>query len=310
MKIKTLNRHELRELLFGSGIVIPNGVTTARVRTDSEQVVTGVHELYAEHQILDQEFADFELRITSHRGIKGWSSKPTRMICNGQDWYAAPKSLAYACLEWGLNWFVLRNASNRLMIHAACLEKDGVGLILPGHSGAGKSTLCCALACSGWRLLSDELTVLDLDHLEMTSFSRPICLKGPSISVIQDKFPGVSVGPVGHEAISKRPIRHIAPPTESVRQRDQVAFPKLIVFPQYEAGAGLKVTEISAPKSLISLAQFSFTYSMLGKDGFHAMKRLVSQSRSWQLQYSDLDQAILKMSHLARQQADVCQMIS
>ena len=45
-------------------------------------------------------------------------------------------------------------------IHAACLEKDGKGLLIGGLSGAGKSTLSVALARRGFALVSDDWTYL------------------------------------------------------------------------------------------------------------------------------------------------------
>ena len=45
-------------------------------------------------------------------------------------------------------------------IHAACLEKDGRGLLIGGLSGAGKSTLSVALARRGFALVSDDWTYL------------------------------------------------------------------------------------------------------------------------------------------------------
>jgi hypothetical protein len=41
------------------------------------------------------------------------------------------------------------------------LERGGRALLLPAPSGSGKSTLCAGLAFNGWRLLSDELALLD-----------------------------------------------------------------------------------------------------------------------------------------------------
>jgi hypothetical protein len=45
-------------------------------------------------------------------------------------------------------------------IHAACLEKNGKGLLIGGLSGAGKSTLSVALARRGFSLVSDDWTYL------------------------------------------------------------------------------------------------------------------------------------------------------
>jgi hypothetical protein len=41
-------------------------------------------------------------------------------------------------------------------VHAACVELDGVGLLLCGDSGAGKSTLSYACAQAGWTYITDD----------------------------------------------------------------------------------------------------------------------------------------------------------
>jgi len=75
------------------------------------------------------------------------------------------------------------------MLHAAVLEKNGRAVVLPGDPGAGKSTLTAALMLSGWRLLSDEITLVDRDDGLLVGLARPVSLKNASIDVIQRAFP-------------------------------------------------------------------------------------------------------------------------
>ena len=46
-------------------------------------------------------------------------------------------------------------------LHATVLEKDGKGIALIGDSGDGKSTLACFLVQRGFRLLTDDLLILE-----------------------------------------------------------------------------------------------------------------------------------------------------
>jgi Fe-S cluster assembly ATPase SufC len=41
-------------------------------------------------------------------------------------------------------------------VHAACVERNGVGVLLCGDSGAGKSTLAYACAKAGWTYITDD----------------------------------------------------------------------------------------------------------------------------------------------------------
>lgn len=47
-----------------------------------------------------------------------------------------------------------------LVLHAASIYRDGVTMLLCGQRGAGKSTTTAALLERGWKLLSDDVTVL------------------------------------------------------------------------------------------------------------------------------------------------------
>ena len=49
----------------------------------------------------------------------------------------------------------------RYSLHAACLARDGHGVLLAGPTGAGKSTLAFALARAGMAFLSDDVVFLD-----------------------------------------------------------------------------------------------------------------------------------------------------
>jgi hypothetical protein len=49
----------------------------------------------------------------------------------------------------------------RYSLHAACLARDGRGVVLAGPTGAGKSTLAIALARAGLDFLADDVVFLD-----------------------------------------------------------------------------------------------------------------------------------------------------
>lgn len=56
--------------------------------------------------------------------------------------------------------YLLLGASVVTDIHAACIGKDGKGILLCGDSGAGKSTLAYACARAGWTYTSDDTCYL------------------------------------------------------------------------------------------------------------------------------------------------------
>jgi hypothetical protein len=58
-------------------------------------------------------------------------------------------------------------------VHAACVAREGSGVLLCGWSGAGKSTLAYACARAGWTFLGDDSTWLLPDTEGPMAASRP-----------------------------------------------------------------------------------------------------------------------------------------
>lgn len=56
--------------------------------------------------------------------------------------------------------YLLLGASVVTDIHAACVSKNGKGILLCGNSGAGKTTLAYACARAGWTYTSDDTSYL------------------------------------------------------------------------------------------------------------------------------------------------------
>ncbi len=61
--------------------------------------------------------------------------------------------------------YLLLGASVVTDIHAACVSKQGRGILLCGDSGAGKSTLAYACARTGWTYTSDDTSYLINDSI-------------------------------------------------------------------------------------------------------------------------------------------------
>ncbi|HEY7387130.1 MAG TPA: hypothetical protein VH640_01390 [Bryobacteraceae bacterium] len=81
--------------------------------------------------------------------------------------------------QW-LRWFFLESVVYSLLaqryvvpVHAACVARNGRGILLCGCSGAGKSTLAWACARAGWTFISDDCTWLLPDSAVGDAVGRP-----------------------------------------------------------------------------------------------------------------------------------------
>lgn len=66
-----------------------------------------------------------------------------------------------------------------LFLHSAALDWRGKACLLAGESGAGKSTTAWALLHHGFGYLSDELSPIDVDTLQVHAYPHALCLKEP-----------------------------------------------------------------------------------------------------------------------------------
>ena len=193
-------------------------------------------------------------------------------------------------LEWGMNWCIANHCHNWLIIHAAVVEKNGQGIILPAPPGSGKSTLCAALVGRGWRLLSDELAVIDPGTGKLIPVPRPVGLKNDSIEIIKAFLPEAKFGPACKDT-RKGTVAHMAAPDSDCVNSEWVG-PKWVVYPKYEAGSDTVMVPHAKGDSLVQLAENSFNNQVLGRRGFEALANLVDATDSFDFRYSELEEAI------------------
>ena len=179
------------------------------------------------------------------------------------------------------------------------VAKGSRALLLSAPPGSGKSTLCAGLVASGWRLLSDELALVDPKTLEIWPLARPICLKEESIELIRRTAPGAVFDPIVYGTI-KGTISHMRPPRESVRRSHEPARAAWILLPRFDPASRTELQPISPAFALVHLAENSFNYHLLGEAAFDALGRLVESCRlRARLPHSSLGEAIGRIQSLA-----------
>jgi HprK-related kinase A len=193
--------------------------------------------------------------------------------------------------EWALNWCVANHVRQYLTFHAAMLEKGGHAIILPGVPGAGKSTLCAALACRGWRLLTDEITMISTRDNMAVPVPRPVSLKNESIDVIRSFAPDAVIGDRAHNT-AKGTVANMKPSLESVKNARQCVRPAWVVFPRYRQGAETQLEPVSKCEAFMRLIEYSFNYHVTGVRGFQAVGKMLDDCETYRFSYSDLEEAI------------------
>lgn len=301
MKLLQMTPADLRKQLAGPGVWLRTGPFSMRLHSRLPAIAAGLADLYGQFEVRSprEAFADFHVTVNSPSGIRRWVKPQAQFSFDGQQPFKPlPRDQAFPMLEWGLNWCVSTQAHQYLIIHAAVVEKNGRAVILPAPPGSGKSTLAAALALSGWRLLSDELTLIDRKTGNIQPLPRPVSLKNQSIQVIRQFDPEVFINRASHDTV-KGTVAHMRPPRESVLRQHEPARPGWVIFPKWEAHATTRLSPRSRAQTFIFLAQNAFNYSHLGADGFRVAANLIDQVGCYDFRYSSLPEAIAAFDALA-----------
>jgi HprK-related kinase A len=300
LTVGDLTRKELAARLAGPGLFLRTGPFTNCIRSNSAALLEGICQMYGAYPIDASGFADFHLHVRRSTGWRRWFRPQVHFDTDGEaPFEPMPADHAFALLEWMLNWCVSGSANAYLIIHAAVVEKNGRAMVLPAPPGSGKSTLCAALASRGWRLLSDELTLIRLDDGLVAPLARPVSLKNASIPVMKAYAPHAQFTRSAM-ATTKGTVAHIKAPDASVASNDEPARIAWVVFPLYQAGAASTLAPIPQARAFMRVAENAFNFSLTGARGFQALGGVIDQCDSFDFTYSDLDEAIALFDAMAQ----------
>ncbi|HRH81820.1 MAG TPA: HprK-related kinase A [Thiobacillaceae bacterium] len=299
MRVADLGRETLGERLR-AGLILETGPFRTRIVSRAPEVLAGLALLYGDFPVHTDGFADFHVQVDRVAGARRYFRPQVSFRFDGSEPFKPlPADHAFASLEWGLNWCIAGQAHHYLMLHAAVLEKNGRAVILPGDPGAGKSTLTAALSLSGFRLLSDELTLIDRDDGLLVPLARPVSLKNASIDVIRGFDPQAVLGDAAYDT-HKGTVAHLKPSAESVLRMGEKAHPAFIVFPRWKAGAEARLTPHSKADAFMHAANHAFNYDLLGRLGYELNAGLIDACACHDFEYSRLADAVDVFTELLR----------
>jgi HprK-related kinase A len=292
----TVGHLSLREisqrLRDSTGLTFNIGPFVVRVFSRLASIADHIAEMYGAYEISNSAFVDFEISVESPRLLRSVFRRQVNFRFDDEyPFKPLPFEQARPFFEWGLNWCIATTAHQYLIIHAAVVARGRSCALIPGRPGAGKSTLCAALVTDGWRLLSDEMALVRLSDGKIQPIPRPISLKNRSIDIIGAHSSPLHIGPAFTDT-HKGTVAHMRAPIESVHSSNIPADAKWVVYPCYDAGANLFINAISGCNSALKLADESFNFPLLGSRGFEALSNLALESQSFELRYSQLEDAI------------------
>lgn len=268
------------------------------VANRSKALLTAVSELYPPQIVSVPELQQiYDFCLTVERKWAGWG-RPYHVSAGQQHFRMTDSAQLVPVFEWGFNWCIASYQHQYLAIHAAVLERDGKALIMPAPPGSGKSTLCAALMQEGWRLLSDEMCLVDLTDGRIVPFVRPVSLKNQSLQLLKSWYPSAQIRHIT-TGTTKGTVGYLLPTAASWQACRQSAEAAWVIFPQYNASQNqLQLNPISKADAFMHLANNSFNYAVLAEQGFSSLGRLTQQVVAYRLEYANIEQALTELNQL------------
>lgn len=292
MKLSSIESAELSALIASEGVRIRIGPFIAHLTSPFASVADGIGLLYADHELDNEPFSDFHIRVMPPEGIRRWF-RPQALFYfdNEVPFKPLPVSQALPFFEWGLNWCIARHANQYMILHAAVIEQRGRAVVMPAPPGSGKSTLCAGLVSRGWRLLSDELAMLTRSDGFLAPIPRPISLKNESIAVIRRFAQDTIIGPECADT-AKGTVAHMRAPVDSVERVGELATPRWFVLPRYVKDAKAELSPMTKGKMFMHVVQNAFNYHVHGKEGFTLLADVIDRCDCFEFSYGSLEDAI------------------
>jgi HprK-related kinase A len=300
VKLETLSKKLVSQLLKDQGLKFSIGLFNICLSSSVDEVADHLLSLYGTFEMVnDNEFVDFYVSVEPPFKWRRYLRPQVNFSFDGYlPFKPLPYAQASAMFEWGLNWSIANHSHQYLVIHAAVVERNSQAFIFPGTPGSGKSTLCAALIGNGWRLLSDEMTLLSINDGLIYPIPRPVSLKNQSIAVINDFLVDITIGAIVNDTL-KGTVAHLRPPADSVISAKLPAIPAKIIFPKYQTGAITKLTSLTQGRALLKVAENSFNYNILGIRGFDCLAKTIDVCRCYDFNYSSLDEAVALFTEMS-----------
>lgn len=283
-----ISRQKIEKALSGEGLSLQVSDFRCLIRSDTDLLAEPLTLLYGDYTATVDSHGFYDFHINLLRRKKCRSDEVEFSWEGASPFPELPINQTHPLFEWGLNWCIATLSGADIVIHAAVVERHGTALVLPGQPGSGKSTLCAELSLSGWRLLSDELTIISSKTGLVRPIPRPISLKNSSIDIIGSRFPKAELTkPITDTR--KGPIAYVRPPSAAVAAWNFPVPIKEIVFPRYRENRAFSALKVSRAHALTRLLENTFNVGLIGREGFKVLAQAVSAANCHQVEYSRLD---------------------
>jgi hypothetical protein len=180
-------------------------------------------------------------------------------------------------------------------LHGALIEREGCGVMLCGETFAGKSTLAYACGRAGWTFIADDGTCLVRDRTDRYAIGDCHTIRfredaARFFGELAERMPVIRPsGKTGLEVFTRElPLR--TSPGCSIEH---------VVFLDRQETGDARIRRYPAEQALVYFERFAAYGTREVREAQKACYRRVLEAGIWELQYSELDDAIACLERLA-----------
>jgi hypothetical protein len=186
------------------------------------------------------------------------------------------------------------NVRDYLLFHSGAVVKNGRAILLPAPKQSGKTTLTLGLMNYGYRHLTDEVSAIQHETLEVVPYQRPIYMwnwSRPLGKEVSKSFRSYRyrADEVARGAVGR--WQYIVPQDGAVMPRDSRWKVDWIIFPRYTLKGKTVLKPLSTAQAVVSLMQNGWNQELFPDGGLRVCAKLARRARCYTLEMGDLDRA-------------------
>lgn len=175
---------------------------------------------------------------------------------------------------------------DKILFHAAVLERAGKAFIFPGDAGRGKTTLAALLSKKGYGFISDELAVVDPDTDLITPLPLPMSIKKGAWPILRPLYPELDAQKVYVRADGKE-VKILTPEVMSDFDGHREIAPAALIFPKHDPDSPAEALELAKAEAIRRLAASCSSSRPLMERDIASIIRLVDNHPCFSVTYSD-----------------------
>ncbi len=184
-------------------------------------------------------------------------------------------------LEWQIVNDFIKSYKTQLKFHAAALEYNQNGYLFLGNSGSGKTSISIVLMQLGWKLLSDEFGIMNLDDQKLYSFLRNFIIK--PYHPIDQSLKNNYINAIYTTDKKKTEIYYLPPTLFGTVTITKLPKVKKIFYLKNSNESSFKLTELKQYQALPYLLEHLYNHSIVKKNISNFISGIFKNIRHYEL---------------------------